>query len=63
MEIRVEGRGPVRKPRRTLLESGETDMAELEIDRENVHDKKKWIRNVMKRKSNPNGKQTMNRYY
>ena len=26
-------------------------MADLEIDREDIHDRKKWIRNVMKRKS------------
>ena len=29
------------------------DMAELEIDKGDVHDRKKWRRNVMKRKSNP----------
>ena len=33
-------------------------MAELEIDREYVHDRKKWRKNVMKRKYNPIGKQT-----
>ena len=38
-------------------------MAELEIDREDVHDIKKWRKNVMKRKSNPIGKWTINRYY
>ena len=32
-------------------------MAELEIDKEDVHDTSKWRRNVMKRKSNPIGKQ------
>ena len=32
-------------------------MAELEIDKEDVHDRKKW--NVMKRKSNPIGKRTI----
>ena len=47
----VEGR----RPRRTWLESVKADMAELEIDKEDVHDKKKWRRNVMKRKSNPIG--------
>ena len=41
MEFRVEGRRPVRIPRRTWLESVETDMAELEIDKEDVHDMKK----------------------
>ena len=35
-------------------------MAELEIDKEDVHDRKKWGRNVMKRKSNPIRKRTMN---
>ena len=41
------------------LESVEVDMAELEIDREDVYNKKKWRKNVMKRKSNPIGKQTI----
>ena len=35
-------------------------MAELEIDKEDVHDRKKWRGKVMKRKSNPIGKQTIN---
>ena len=37
-------------------------MAELEIDKEDVHDSSKWRRNVnvMKRKFNPIGKQTIN---
>ena len=50
-------------PRRTLLESVEVDMAELEIDNKDVHDRSKWRRivNVMKRKSNPIGKRTINR--
>ena len=60
MEYRVECRRPVGRPRRTLLESVEADMAEPEIDRD-VHDRKKWRRNVMKRKSNPIGKRTINR--
>ena len=51
----VEGRTLVRRPRRTWLESLEADMAELAIDRE------KWRKNVMKRKSNPIGKRTINR--
>ena len=51
MEFRVEGR----RPRRTWLESVEAEMAELEIDKEDVHDRKIWRRNVMKRKSNPIG--------
>ena len=59
MEYRVEGR----RPRKTWLESVEADMAELEIDKEDVHDRSKWRRNVnvMKRKSNPIGKRTINR--
>ena len=63
MEYRVEGRRPVGRPRKTWLESVEVDMAELEIDKEDVHDRCKWrsIVNVMKRKSNPIGKRTINR--
>ena len=63
MEYRVEGRRPVGRPRKTWLESVEADMAELEINKEDVHDKSKWRRNVnvMKRKSNPIGKRTINR--
>ena len=56
IEFRVEGR-----PRRTWLENVETDMPNLEIDKEDVHDRKKWKRNVMKRMSNPIGKRTINR--
>ena len=56
MEYRVEGRRPVGRPRKTWLESVEVDMAELEIDKEDVHDRRKWRRNVVKRKSNPIGK-------
>ena len=41
MEFRVEGRRPVGRPRRTWLESVEADTAELEIDKEDVHDRKK----------------------
>ena len=51
MEFRVEGRRQVGRPRRTWLESVEADMAELEIDRDDVHDRKKWRMNVMNRKS------------
>ena len=63
MEYRFEGRRPVGRPRKTWLESVEADMAELEIDKEDVHDRSKWRRNVnvMKRKSNPIGKRTINR--
>ena len=49
------------RPRRTWLESVEADMAELEIDREDVHDRKKWRNNVTKGKSNPIGKRTITR--
>ena len=43
MEYRVEGRKPVvGRPRKTWLESVEADMAELEIDKEDVHDRSKW---------------------
>ena len=59
MEFRVEGRRPIGRPIRTWLESVEADMAELEIDKEDVHDRKKWRRNVMKRY--PIGKRTINR--
>ena len=61
MELRVEGRRLVGRPRRTWLESIEADMAELEIDKEDIHDRKKWRRNDMKRESNPIGKRTINR--
>ena len=37
MEYRVEGRRPVGRPRKTWLEIVEADMAELEIDKEDVH--------------------------
>ena len=60
MEYRVEGRRLVGRPGKTWLESVEADMAELRIDKEDVHDISKWRRNVnvMKRKSNPIGKRT-----
>ena len=63
MEYRAESRRPVGRPRKTWLVSVEADMAELEIDKEDVHDRSKWKRNVnvMKRKSNPIGKRTINR--
>ena len=44
MENRVEGRRPVGRPRKTWLESVEADMAELEIDKEDVHDRSEWRR-------------------
>ena len=47
MEYRVEGRRPVGRPIKTWLESVEADMAELEIDKEDVHDIRKRKRNVI----------------
>ena len=57
---RQQGRGPVGRPRRTWLEIEDADMVELQIDKEDGHDRKKWRRNVMKRKSNHIGKRTIN---
>ena len=66
MEYRVEGRRPVGRPRKTWLESVDADMAELEIDKEDVHDRCKWRRNVNIMKGSPtlseNGLQTVNIY-
>ena len=53
MQFRTEGRSSVGRPRRIGLESVEVDKAEPEINREYVHDRKKWRKNIMKRKSNP----------
>ena len=39
MEFRVEGRRPVGRPM-TWLESVKADMAELQTDREDIHDRK-----------------------
>ena len=61
MEFRIEGRRPIGRRRRTWIENVEADMAELEIDKEDVHDRKKWRGNVMKKKSNPIGKRTISR--
>ena len=61
MEYRVEGRRPIGRPRRTWLESVEADMTELQIDKEDVCDRNKWRRNVMKGKSNSIGKWTIRR--
>ena len=61
MMCRVEGRRPVGRLRKTWLESVEADMAELEINKEDVHDRKQWRRNVIKTKSNPIRKRTINR--
>ena len=59
--FRVEGRRPVGRPRRTWLERVEADMAELDFDKEDVHDRNKWRMFIRKRKSNPIGKRTINR--
>ena len=56
--FRVVSRRPAGRPRRTWLESVEADMTKLEIDKEDVHDRNKWRRNVMNMKSNPSGKRT-----
>ena len=61
VEIKIEGRRPVGRPRRRLLENVEAYMAELVIDREDIHDRRKWRRNVMKRKSNLISQLTINR--
>ena len=58
MEIRVEGRRPVERPIKTWSENVEADMAELEIDRENLHGRNG---DGLKRKSNPIRKRTINR--
>ena len=49
MEIRVEGRRLIGRLRETWLENVEADMAELEIDRDDIRDGKKWRRNIMKK--------------
>ena len=41
MEFRVDCRIPVGRPRRIWLESVEADIAELEIDSEALHERKK----------------------
>ena len=56
MEIRVEGRRQVGRPRKTWLEIVEADMRELYIDREDINDRNKWRQNLMKRKYNLIGK-------
>ena len=40
MEIRVEGRSPVGRLITTWVENVETNMTELEIDREDINDRK-----------------------
>ena len=53
LKIRVEGRRPVGRPSEAWLENVEADMAEQEIDREDIHDRKKWRQTVMKKKYIP----------
>ena len=49
MEIRVEGRRLIGRLTETWLENVEADMAELEVDRDDIRDGKKWRRNIMKK--------------
>ena len=49
MDIRVEGRRPVGRLRKTWLDNVKAGMTKLEIDQQDVHDRKKWRRNAMKR--------------
>ena len=60
MEIRFDGRSPAGKQRKTWIENVEADMAELEVNREDIKDRKEWRHTAMKRKSNPIRKRTMN---
>ena len=46
MEFIFEGRRPFGRARKTWLDNVEADMAELEIDKEDVHDRKKCRRNL-----------------
>ena len=46
MEIRVEVRRPVDRSRKILVSNMETDMAELEIDREETSMKKSYDEEV-----------------
>ena len=52
MEFKVEGRRSFGTPRRTWLESVDAVMAELEINRENVHNGKKWRNNLITTEDN-----------
>ena len=60
IELRAEDRLETKK---TWLENVEADMAKLEINKEDVHDRSKWRSNVnlIRRKSNPIRKRTINR--
>ena len=60
MKISVEGRRSIGRLRETWLENMEADMTELEIDREDIRERKKLRQNFMKRKSNSIGKRTIN---
>ena len=42
LQMRVEGRWSVGTQRNTWVRNVEADMAELEIDREDVYDREKW---------------------
>ena len=61
MEFGVKVRRLYGRPRMTWLKRVEADMAELENDREDVHDGNKWRKNVMKGKCNSIGQRTINR--
>ena len=60
MEIRVEGKRSVGRLRETWLDNVEAYIAELEINKEDIRESKKWRRNFMMRKSNSIGKWTVN---
>ena len=49
MEIRVECRRSIGRLRETWLENMESDMAELQIGREDIRVGQKWRRNVIKK--------------
>ena len=53
MECRIEGRRSVGTPIKTWLESVEADMAEHEIDKEDVHDRKKWKKDCYEEEAQP----------
>ena len=62
MEYRVEGRNR-RKTKKDMVSECRSGYNEHEINKEDVHERRKWRRNVnvMKRKSNPIRKLTINR--
>ena len=63
MEYRVEGRIHVGRRIKTWLDNVEVGMEEPEIDREDIHNRYKWGRNVMKKKSSHIRKRTQNWLY